>query len=182
MQIVIVDGSPNPGGLSEYIGELEGELSSRRHEVTVFALRDLELKYCVGCWSCWWGPTCGECAFPDDSSQVWAEAINSDLLVVASPVIMGFLSALLKQAQDKMLVLLHPYIEIVDGESRHRKRYDKYPKWGLLLEKGEDTDEDDIEIITEIEKHSALNLRSKLYFRALTSDPVKDVSDEIDRV
>ncbi len=180
MRVVIIDGSPEARGLSEYIGKLEGELSSRRHEVKVFALRDLELKYCVGCWSCWWGPTCGECVFPDSSSHVWAETINSDLLVVASPVIMGFLSALLKQAQDKMPVLLHPYIEIVDGELRHRKRYDKYPKWGLLLEKGEDTDEDDIEIITEIEKHAARNLRSSLYFTALTTDSVKDVSDEID--
>ena len=182
MQVVIVDGSPEAGGLSEYIGKLEGELSSRKHEVKVFTLRDLELKYCVGCWSCWWGPTCGECAFPGGSSQVWAEVINSDLLVLASPVVMGFLSSLLKKAQDKMPVLLHPYIEIVDGEFRHQKRYDKYPKWGLILERDENTDEDDIEIITEIEKHAALNLRSRLYFSVLTTDMVKDVADEIDRL
>ena len=73
------------GGRSKYVGELELELSSRGHEVNVFTLRNLELKCCVGCWSSWWGPTCGERAFPNGASKVWAEALNSDLLVLAAP-------------------------------------------------------------------------------------------------
>jgi multimeric flavodoxin WrbA len=90
--------------------------------------------------------------------------INADLVVFASPVKMGFVSSLLKKSMDKMIPLVHPYIEIVNGENHHQKRYEKYPELAVLLETDKNTDDEDIEIITNIFKRLALNFKSDLKF------------------
>ena len=56
--------------------------------------------------------TPGECAKRDDSEVVCRAVITSDLVVLASPLIMGFTSALLKRGIDQFIPLIHPYIEI----------------------------------------------------------------------
>jgi hypothetical protein len=67
----------------------------------------------------------------------------------------------------------------VDGESRHMARYDRYPLAGLLLEKGADCDDEDISIIADTHKNTALNFKSKLVFTKLTHDPVDEVVQAI---
>jgi hypothetical protein len=95
---------------------------------------------------------------------------------------MGFTSALLKKAMDKMIPLVHPYIEFVQKESHHRKRYDKYPLFGLLLEKSDKADEEDIAITSSIFKRFTLNLKSTLRFVMFTNNPVQEVIHEISTI
>jgi hypothetical protein len=70
---------------------------------------------------------------------------------------MGFTSALLKKTHEKLLPLVHPYLEFVQNEVRHLARYEKYPLMALLLEKGNDTDEEDIKIISDLYRRDAIN-------------------------
>ncbi|RCV65217.1 hypothetical protein C5S53_04795 [Methanophagales archaeon] len=74
---------------------------------------------------------------------------------------MGFPSAVLKIAMDKLIPLLLPYIKLVDNtECHHEKRYDKeYPLIGLLIEKGDDTDSEDIGIVIDIFVRFAIDFR-----------------------
>lgn len=142
-------------------------------------LRDMDIRRCIGCWGCW-VKTPGECSIvADDSRVVRRESIDSDLLILASPVIMGFTSALLKCAQDKFIPLLLPYIGFYGGESHHHPRYDKYPAMALLLQPSPDTDEEDIEIITDIFRRDAINFKADLVFSRLTTDAVDEVVNEI---
>ena len=69
-----------------------------------------------------------------------------------------------------------------DNKIQQLSRYDKYPPVGLLLEKGEDTDEQDIKIITDIYQHHTFNSKDAFRFTKLTSDPLEEVVDEINRV
>ena len=137
MRILFLNGNPvdDDKNFEGYLKELNKSLVSAQHQVKSLILRDMEIKYCTGCWSCWWGPTPGECVFKDDSHAVCREYINSDLVIFASPLIMGFTSALLKKVQDKLIPLLHPYIEFDQGECHHKKRYDCYPGLGLIIGK-----------------------------------------------
>jgi multimeric flavodoxin WrbA len=49
--------------------------------------------------------------------------INSDRVFFASPVIMGYLSAVMKKFMDKLTPLIHPYLTIDQGEAHHKHRY-----------------------------------------------------------
>ena len=183
MRIAILNGNPSAedSAFEDYLGGLVRALEERRHDVTLFQLRDMDIKHCTGCWGCW-VKTPGECIAKDASADVCRAAIHADLVLHASPVTMGFYSALLKKATDKLIPLIHPYAVVDQGEAHHRARYEEYPLLGLLLQPGEDTDDEDITIIREIHGRTALNLKSRLAFTRLTSDPIEEVAREIDRL
>jgi hypothetical protein len=105
------------------------------------------------------------------------------LLVLASPLIMGFTTALLKRAADQMIPLIHPYFVIEGGEAHHRARYASYPLMGLLLGAGEDSDAEDIEIATAMWRRTARNLKSRLVLAAVaegsSNRAAEEVADEI---
>ena len=183
MKITILNGNPNADNVKfdNYLKELSDLLKSSKHTVTILQLRDIDVRYCIGCFGCW-VKTPGECIVADGSRDICREYINSDLVLFASPVIMGFTSALLKKAHEKLIPLIHPYLELVQSEVHHMARYDKYPLMGLLLGKSEDTDEEDIEIISDIYRRDAINLKTSFSFTKLTSNPVEEVANEINRI
>lgn len=179
MKIALLNGNPDEKNhaFEAYLTGLSEQLN-QNHEVNRIQLRDKKISYCIGCWSCW-VKTPGTCFAKDDSHEVCKAVIQSDLVLFASPVIMGFTSALLKKTQDKLIPLVHPYIEMVGNESHHRKRYEQYPRLGLLVERSSDTDDEDLDIIEEMYKRLSLNLKSKWAFCRTTEQPIQEVADEI---
>jgi multimeric flavodoxin WrbA len=177
MRITILNGNPDASNeaFDCYIADLTSALQADQHQVTAFELRDLDIRYCNGCFGCW-VKTPGECGVADASRDVCRAAIHSDLLVFASPLVMGFVSALLKKMMDKLIPLVHPYIVVDQQEAHHLARYDSYPLVGLVLEKGTGADDEDIAITSEILSRTALNLKSRLAFTRLTQDPVAEVA------
>ncbi len=165
MKITILNGDIHPEKMifSEYIQQLVKKLESEKHDVNIFNIISMNLLYCKGCWSCWW-KTPGKCDIRDDGAQIFKSVINSDFIIFASPLIAGFTSSALKKITDRFVCLLHPYIQLKEGESHHRKRYEKYPDFGLLLEKEPDTDEQDIEIVKNIYERFSLNFHNQMRF------------------
>ena len=183
MKVLLLDGYPKDEDkeYERYLMEIEDRLTEKGHSVKKLTLRTMNIRFCTGCWSCWWA-TPGECVFKDESHTVCKEYINSDFVLFFSPMIMGFVSALTKKIQDKLIPLIHPYLEIVQGEIHHLKRYENYPRIGLLLEKTPGTDEEDIEITTDMFKRFALNLKSELAFAVQTNQLPQEVSDAINNI
>jgi len=135
----------------------------------------MNLHYCTGCWSCWW-KTPGKCSIKDDAEPIFKSVINSDFFIFASPLIAGFTSSLLKKITDRFIVLLHPYIELKNGENHHRKRYTKYPDFGLILKNESVTDHEDIEIISDIYDRLAINFHcKKKYLKCIDQVKPKDI-------
>jgi multimeric flavodoxin WrbA len=138
----------------------------------------MEIRGCKGCWGCW-VRTPGECVQSDDSADVCRAVLGSDLTLFASPMRMGFVSALLKRATDKLIPLVHPYLVIEGGEMHHRARYDRYPQMGLLLGAAEDIDAEDIDITREIWERTARNRKTRLIMTAVADRPAEEVADEL---
>jgi len=178
MKIVLLNGAPdnNIPGFDAYLDDLSKDLEIKSHRVEHLHLRNMEARFCTGCWSCW-VKTPGKCAFQDESHAVCRSVIQSDFVLFASPVVMGYLSAVLKKFMDKLIPLIHPYITVDQGEAHHRHRYepDQYPLGGLLLERAPSTDDEDLAIITTIHERTMLNLKSRNAFTLLTDQPVQEV-------
>jgi multimeric flavodoxin WrbA len=183
MNVLFLNGNPEPQNtiFDAYLSHVANILRFKKHAVTILKLRDMNIRGCTGCFDCW-VKTPGECVMPDESRTVRREFLGSDVVLFASPVIMGFTSALLKRAQDKLIPLLHPYFAIIGREFHHRRRYEKYPLFGLLLEREDDTDAEDIEIIRQIFRRNALNFHTSLRFAESVDFPVEQAADAIDGI
>lgn len=165
MRITILNTGESTG-LSTRIEEICNILSAK-HPTETLVLNKMKIDYCTGCWSCWW-KTPGRCALKDDGEIVFRQIIKSDFVLFAAPLKAGFPSAVLKTITDRLVVLLHPYITLIDGECHHHRRYDSYPLFGLLLEKEPDTDAADIQIVNHIYDRFAINFHSKRKFTHFT--------------
>jgi multimeric flavodoxin WrbA len=182
MKITILDGEPDGhSAFAGYVDEYVGRLTAAGHDVTAMRLRDMDIRGCSGCWGCW-VKTPGECVKRDESAIVRRAFINADLVVLASPMIMGTTSALLKRTMDQMIPLIHPYIVIEGGEEHHRPRYAHYPELGLLLSAGDDTDAEDIAITEGMWSRTARNVKSRLAFTAVADRSALEVADELTAV
>ena len=182
MKICILNGNPDAGN-QEFDGYLAGLVAglAGKHQSEVLELRGLNIDYCMGCFGCM-VKTPGECVNRDDSELVCRRFINSDLEIFASPMRLGFVSSLLKKNIDKLLPLLHPYCMIDQGVMQHLKRYKKYPLVGLLLQSGSDYRVQDQDITSAIMRCTAHNLKSRLVFSKMISEPSEEVCYEIDRL
>ena len=179
MKIAVLNGDPNPAScFKNYLRAVARRLTDSGHAVTKLDLAELDLKGCSGCFGCW-VKTPGKCVKRDDSERVCRAAMDADLLLLASPLVMGFTTALLKRAADQLIPLLHPYVVIEGGEAHHRARYARYPKFGLLLGAGGDSDAEDIEITTAMWTRMARNLKSRMVFTAVAGRVPEEVADEI---
>lgn len=176
MKILILNGNPHPdeGSMDLYINRLHSELKAAGHDASVVVLRHLKIGYCTGCFNCWL-KTPGICSIEDDAVDITRQYIASDHVIMASPMMMGFVSSLLKSAMDRNICLVHPHLEAVDGEVHHKKRYDKYPLLSFLLEKEATTDEEDIAIATDIFRREAINVWTHLGFVHFTETPVEEI-------
>jgi multimeric flavodoxin WrbA len=171
MKITILNGNQEPSSFDSYLGQLELALETSGHAVIRLDLRDLPLRYCIGCWDCW-VKTPGQCITQDASVEMDQAVINSDFVLWAAPLKMGFPSHLLKMAMDKHIPLIHPYMEVAYGEAHHLRRYSKYPRLGLLLEREVSTDDGDLRIVSDIFCRTAINLKTRLEFSLTTEKPV----------
>ena len=172
MNITILNGdiAEYNTGFSRYLEQLVQRLKNEC-TVEVFNLNQMNLHYCTGCWDCWW-KTPGQCKLKDDGEQIFRSVINSDFFIFASPLIAGFTSSTLKKITDRLIVLIHPYLDIRNGESHHKKRYDHYPDFGVIVQKEQDTDEEDVKIVKDMYDRLALNFHAKqLFFK--TTDQLK---------
>ncbi len=179
MKITILNGDypDDDPDFGNYLDRLEKELK-KGNEVIRFDLKDMDLKYCMGCWTCWW-KTPGQCVIKDDGEKIFREVINSDFFIFASPLVAGFTTALLKKITDRLIVLLHPYIIVKEGEFHHRKRYDSYPDFGVIIQAEKDTTDIDIKIVSNIYDRLALNLHSKKkYLRSSDKTKIEELANE----
>ena len=122
MKITILNGNSDPSSFDEYLTNLKSILEIKNHQVTLLDLRELDLKYCIGCFDCW-TKTPGMCDADKASQEMGRAVINSDFTLWASPLKMGFPTTMLKMAFDKHVPLIHPYMVVDQNEAHHLKRY-----------------------------------------------------------
>jgi multimeric flavodoxin WrbA len=183
MNITILNGDmrTEANNLSIYLDKL-AEKIGEKHTVSYFHLQEMDLKNCTGCWNCWW-KTPGKCSLHDDANIVLKSMINSQFVILGSPLIAGFPASLLKRIMDRTVALLHPYIELRQQECHHKKRYENYPKFGLVFEKELDTDSEDIGIIKDIFDRFSINFHSEIkYIKFIDECKIEDIINETSNI
>ncbi len=179
VRVCVLNGNPDVSNsaFDSYLARVEKMATVQGHSVRVLPLRDMDISYCTGCFGCW-VKTPGECVVKDESAEVCRAVLHSDLVIFASPAKMGFISALLKKAHDKLIPLLLPYFTIRGGECHHPLRYGRSPDVAVLLERN-GADDEDIAIIERSYRRLVMNLDSEFRFLKLTDEPVEEVIDAI---
>ena len=112
-KILIMNGNPKSENknFDKYLVQLSSSLKKKGNKVNILVLRKLKYKNCIGCDTCWL-KTPGICVHKDDGPKILTEYINSDIVILSSPIIMGFASALIKRIQERFLALVHPFVYI----------------------------------------------------------------------
>lgn len=175
MNYLILNGNPEAGAFDAYLDGLGQALRDKGHQVGRFELRGLGLGPCTGCWSCWWASP-GVCARKDGIEDIHRAMVGADLVLWASPLILGNVSALLKTVQDRFVPLVHPYIELRGGESHHRPRYARDPDIGLIVAPGPEDGRADLELVRALFERFSRNSRGRLRLFATTETPASEVA------
>ncbi len=180
MKIIILDGQNTRENIAwvSYMQNLVAQLQKNGHDVQHIVLMDKNIHTCTGCFGCW-VKTPGACVIADDSQAINRAVIQSDFVLWASPLVMGFPSAYLKTKLDRSIPLVHPYFEVVNDEAHHLPRYERYPVFGLLVQPGEQDDAESVDIVSQIFARTALNIKSWLAFAETTDLDVKEIADKI---
>ena len=162
MNILLIAASP--GSLSVFsrrIAELRHFFTEKGDGTELIDISERTIRFCTGCFNCWWKHP-GRCIHSDDMPRIYSEILKSDLVVFASPLSAGLPSWRIKTLQDRLIPLLHPYIELRQGECHHRKRYDRYPDVALLVGKEPDTGDEDLNILEDLYRRFTLNFHAGL--------------------
>ncbi|MHA1512750.1 MAG: flavodoxin family protein [Candidatus Hodarchaeales archaeon] len=128
MKAMILNGDlKGHDGLAGIQGILEEELKEAGWNAETYILNEHNIKSCIGCFKCW-DTTPGICTGVknDDANKIVEKVIQNELLVFLTPLTFGGYSSELKAIIERMLGLLQPGVMIVDGESHHLKRYERY--------------------------------------------------------
>jgi len=96
-------------------------------EVSVVYTEDLTIQPCRGDFTCFCRPS-GTCIQSDDMDWLMPKVRDADILVFASPLYVDGVTGPMKIFIDRLVPLLHMYIETREGHSRHTTKDNKIRK------------------------------------------------------
>ena len=109
------------------------------HTSVVHSLYDLTIRPCLACRGCqqdWSGPNC---VIDDDMTEIFADILSCDLLLLASPIYNWYCTAPLKAAMDRCIYALCNYYGEERGPSLWEgKAVAAITTCGYQVEKGAD--------------------------------------------
>ena len=99
-KVIVVTSSPRKDGNSELLAKAfaDGALSVG-NDVRFISVRDLNLKYCIGCLYC---QSHDSCVLSDDMNGLYEKLQNADVLVFATPVYFYSVCGQLKTFIDRL--------------------------------------------------------------------------------
>ncbi len=106
MKVVVLHGSPRKNRDSDTLTEqfLEGLTERREQDVKHFYANELDIKPCQGCLYCATSPG-HACRIEDDMQEIYSAYREADMVVWATPMYWGYMTAQLKAVQDRMEAL-----------------------------------------------------------------------------
>ncbi|MFX1520592.1 MAG: flavodoxin family protein [Promethearchaeota archaeon] len=183
METLILNGLKKEDNASHMVYEvLKNELEVLGYNVTSVILYDTEVADCLGCFDCW-ARTPGICIRDDLGRDIARMTVQSDILVLLTPVVFGGYSSELKKALDRLIPIISPFFRKYKGETHHKARYEKYPRFigvGILPQ----YDEEKEKIFKTLVKRNSLNFFSPVYSTGIiiSSEGTEKIREEIKKI
>ncbi len=136
MKILVINGSPkgeksNTLKLTKaFVEGISSQISDA--EVHQLDVSKLNIKSCLGCFSCW-QKTPGKCCIQDDMSKVIEELLWSDVTIWSFPLYYFGLPGKLKTLVDRQLPMNLPFMAGETENGGHPSRYDMSGKRTVLI-------------------------------------------------
>lgn len=145
MKILVINGSPKGTGSNTYKltkAFLEGmksgvqsENKGKEVQVEEIQVNRLNIKPCLGCFSCW-SKTPGKCCIQDDMQEVITKLLWADVTIWSFPLYYYTVPGGLKNLIDRQLPMVLPFmVEREDqvGNGSHPSRYDMSGKKTVII-------------------------------------------------
>lgn len=139
MNILIINGSPKGEQSNTYCltkAFLEGMGGSGETiETQTLTVRRMNIRPCLGCFSCW-DKTPGQCCVSDDMAQVIEKLLWADVTIWSFPLYYFSVPGPLKNLIDRQLPMELPFMEESGGETgggSHPARYDMSGKRTIVI-------------------------------------------------
>lgn len=92
-------------------------------QVETVDLRKKDIRFCVGCFTCW-TKTPGQCLHQDDmTKEIFAKWLAADIAVYATPLYHFTMNAAMKTFVERTLPVLKPFFESTGAGTRHPMRH-----------------------------------------------------------
>jgi len=123
MKAIVINGSPHgdKGNTELILGPFLDGMRAAGAQVKVFQVKDMNVRPCLGEYSCW-VRTPGRCMQDDDMQTLVPELLTADVLVLATPLYVDGMTGPLKMVVDRMIPLGKPTIELREDRCRHPGR------------------------------------------------------------
>ena len=157
MKILILDGcaAEHPTAARQ-VAWLDEICRERGWSVATLTLRTMTIAPCTGCFGCWLR-TPGICVTDDAGREVLRQIMQHDGVVMVTPVTFGGYSSLLKRALDRIIPMISPFFATVGGETHHRLRYKRQPRFAVVGVTSDDYAEE-AQVFRTLVARNALNL------------------------
>ena len=147
MKITIINGAPAGewGDFETALAQLKVKLAGQ-HDVEIFTVRDLNIKYCVGCFGCWIKTPAAV-----RSRTIWKTVLKSlihaDLQICVSPAVAGFVSSETKKVMDREIPMVLRLFEFLKANATTPVDMISWPDLGIILMDDGNLDEETKEIV-----------------------------------
>lgn len=131
--------------------------------VDIVFLAEKEIQPCMACLKCW-TKTPGKCVIPDDMASLLNQFMESDIVVMATPVYIHNVTGIMKTFLDRMMPIIDPHlVKMENGYTGHVKKHQTYPKFGLIAT-GAFPEQKCCEFVSQYFNRLALELYSDVVF------------------
>ena len=128
MKLLAFNGSPRKSqGTTDILmeafidGAREADAEIEKHHIV-----DLDVKGCLGCFTCWW-KTPGKCVHRDDMDWILPKLSEADILLLGTPIYGRNVTNYLQRLLERTFSFSLPEMQVRDGETTHPARVRKFP-------------------------------------------------------
>ena len=123
-KIIIINGSPRKNfNTAQLLKEAQRGAESTGAEIEYFNLYDYNFKGCMSCFACQrkGSTTEGVCAIRDDLKPILEKCLNSDAIIIGTPVYFSYPTGLFRSFIERLMFANHTYmVDKVNGGLQRR--------------------------------------------------------------
>lgn len=125
MKALILDALDRETNL-EIIPLLASSLEAKGFQNHIFPLRDMDIRPCSSCGCCALKNP-GKCTLKDDMENIYRQWVNSQLVILCTPISFGGYHSSMKMVLDRAMPFNTAFFAIRRGELHHENRYHPTP-------------------------------------------------------